>query len=166
MFKNHRIIIAASTLSLVVAGGIALDPLWATPGFNFAPSPLSVAQYPALDVKAVKDQKWDLLLKTKDDTDIGVDVLTVQVGGYSGWHSHAGPTFITIKTGQITWYDQADCSARVYGPGDSFIEKAQRPHFVKNTGSEVATFVAVQMRPEGAPGRVDELAPTTCTIPS
>jgi quercetin dioxygenase-like cupin family protein len=159
----HRRIAAVTAVSLMAAG-IAVIPALATPGSGFAPSPLALGHFGTMDIKATKDGKWDLFLKTKDLTDIGVDRLSVTPGGYSGWHSHAGPTFVTVTSGEITWYDGADCSWRVYHTGDSFVEGAQRPHFVANRGDVGATFVAVQIRPTGTAGRVDESAPENCSI--
>ena len=51
-----------------------------------------------LNVNTSKDKtdKWGLILKTLDDTDIGADRLTVTAGGFSGWHSHPAPVFVTV----------------------------------------------------------------------
>ena len=52
-----------------------------------------------------KTGKWGLHLKTLDDTDIGADRLTVAPGGFSGWHAHPAPVFVTVIEGSINWYD-------------------------------------------------------------
>lgn len=145
-----------------VAGAVLAVPLGvpaiATPGSGFAPSPLSVGSLPETMAKADKDGTWDLALKTKDTSTVGVDNLTVQPGGYSGWHKHAGITVVTVTSGQINWVNGA-CESKTYSVGDTFVEPANSVHFVRNPYGNTATLVAVQMRPEGTPGRLDAPAP-------
>jgi len=159
---NELAWIGLSTAGLVAAATAA--PALATPGSGFAPQGISVGHYGALDVKAEKVEKWDLLLKTKDDTDIGVDKLTVQPGGYSGWHSHPAPIFVTVLTGQIQWYDGKDplCGWKTYSAGEAFIEPAFNAHQVRNVGSSTAEFTAVRVAPTGVAVRIDENKPSNC----
>ena len=159
--QAKKILISAAA-TVVVVGGFLVAPAIATPGSGFVPSSVAAFHYDALDVKADKDAKWDLFLKTKDDTDIGVDKLTVDPGGQSGWHTHAGPTFVTVKTGEITWYDGVLCSWRIYHAGDSFIEAPNHSHMVVNAGADTAEFIAIQIRPKGTPGRIDAPLPANC----
>jgi quercetin dioxygenase-like cupin family protein len=119
----------------------------------------------SLNVKADKIAKWDLTLRTKDETDVGADRLTVQASGYSGWHSHPGPVFVTVTQGTVAWYDEALCTARTYNVGDSYIEPAGRAHNVRNAGGTVAEFVAIVIKPAGFVGpafRLDEPKPNNC----
>jgi quercetin dioxygenase-like cupin family protein len=162
--KLSRMQIFASTVGLMVlsAGGVAL----ATPGSGFSNTPYPVGHFGSLNVKADKDQKWDLFLRTKDDTDIGVDRLTVAPGGHSGWHSHAGPVFVTVTQGSIVRYDGSTpgCPATTYLTGHTFVEDPNLVHMIRNASTtDSAEFVAIQMRPEGAPGRVDEPQSAYCT---
>jgi quercetin dioxygenase-like cupin family protein len=154
--KRKCVAVAAATAALAI-GAMQIAPALATPGSGFAPSPVVTGQFGSIHTISHKDDRWptwDLLFKTKANTDLGVDLLTVQPGGFSGWHSHAGPVYITVKTGAITWY-AADCSSRTLHAGDTFIEQAHTVHFVENAADEVTTFVAVAPRPRGAPGRLD-----------
>jgi quercetin dioxygenase-like cupin family protein len=137
-------------------------PVLATPGSGFGPTPLSKAAFGPLDIKADKTGKWDLFLKTKGTTDIGVDELSVAPGGFSGWHSHAGPTIVTVTSGSIVWHDSFDCSRTTYHAGQGFVEPANHAHYVENASEQAATFIAIQMRPTGSPGRVDEPKPAKC----
>lgn len=150
--------------ALLTASALSAIPALATPGSGFAPSSVSVGHYDALDVKAEKTAKWDLFLKTKDATDVGVDRLTVAAGGYSGWHAHPAPILITVLSGEIQWYDGNDplCTWKTYSAGDSFIEPAYRVHYVKNATSSAAEFIAVRIAPTGVPVRIDERKPTNC----
>jgi quercetin dioxygenase-like cupin family protein len=162
--KLNRSQIFASALGLAVlsAGGVAL----ATPGSGFSNTPYPVGHFGSLSVKADKDNKWDLFLKTKDDTDIGVDRLSIAPGGQSGWHSHTGPVFVTVTQGSIVRYDGSDpsCPATTYLAGHTFVEDPNLVHLIRNASTtDPAEFVAIQIRPAGAVGRVDEPASSYCT---
>lgn len=157
MSRWPKIAIGLATMSALAAIGY---PALATPGSDFGPPvTVSLGHYGELDVKAVKTDHWDLFLKTKDNTDVGVDLLVVKPGGQSGWHTHAGPTLVTVTRGSITWQDGVDCSVRTYSAGQSFIERANHPHLVRFGSSppdgDNAEFVAIQMRPEGTGGRIN-----------
>lgn len=169
---NQRNGVAKSSMRKLAMAGVAVAalasalvvlPALATPGSGFMPAMLSKGLFGELDVKADKTGKWDLMLKTKGATDVGVDRLTVVPGGQSGWHSHVGPTFVTVTIGQIVWTDAATCTTRTYQAGDGFVEPANGVHLVRNTSGATAEFVAIQMRPQGAAGRVDAPQPANCT---
>ena len=164
--KNLTTMTVSASVAALLATSIFVVPALATPGSGFAAAPIVSGHFGTLDVKTASDKTdhWGLLLKTKDATDIAVDRLTVAPGGFSGWHSHVGPVFVTVVSGEITVYQQADCSYQTYRAGDAFIEKAQRAHFVKNNTGTPAEFVAIQIVPTGALFRVDEQPPTTCSI--
>lgn len=148
----------------VAASAVVMTPALATPGSGFAPTPISNGHYAALDVKGEKVEHWDLLIKSKDDTDVAVDRLVVQPGGYSGWHAHPAPIFVTVISGEIQWSDSLLCSPRTYRTGDAFIEPAFRPHMVRNTTGAVAEFTAVRLAPTGVPVRIDAPQPNNCSF--
>lgn len=150
----------AVATALISASGAAL----ATPGSNFAPTAISNGHYGALDVKADKVDQWDLLIKSKDSTDVAVDKLTVQPGGYSGWHAHPAPIFVTVISGSIQWTDSLLCSPTTYGSGQSFIEPAYRAHMVRNTTGGVAEFTAIRLAPTGKAVRIDQPEPNNCNF--
>ena len=75
---------------------------------------------------------------------------------------------VTVTQGSVDWYDGSDpvCPAHHYSAGQSFIENAYRIHNVRNpSGSQVAEFIAVTIKPEGFVGpafRLDETEPSNC----
>ena len=149
--------------AIIGAGIIAASVATATAGSGFSATPLALGHFGSLNVKADKDGTWDLFLKTKDRTDIGMDRLTVAAGGYSGWHTHRGPVFVIVKSGSVvrSVASATGCAVTTYNQGETFIEDAGVVHAVANaSASEPAELVAMQMRPEGSPGRVDAPAPT------
>ncbi len=153
----------AAVAALAVSAGIIL-PALATPGSDFTPTPLSKGLFGPMDVKADKTDKWDLLLKTKDASDITVDRLSVGAGGQSGWHTHAGATFITITSGEVVWIDGLACSSTTYRAGEGFVEPANHVHLVRNASGSPADFIAVQVRPKNSPPRIDAPKPNSCNL--
>ena len=61
----------------------------------------------------------------------------------TGWHTHPGKTLVTVKSGTFTVYHANDCEARVYGPGDAFVELPSTVHIGRN---ETSGIVEVAMR--------------------
>jgi len=173
--KLHRTIATASAATVLLSSSLLVAPATATPsgpvpGVSFVPSPIVNGTFGTLHVNTPgeKTGKWGLILKTLDDTDIGSDRLTVQPQGFSGWHAHPGPVFVTVTQGTIEWYDAALCAAHVYTAGQSFIEPAYQPHNVRNpapVGGAVAEFVAITIKPVGFVGpafRLDRDEPSSC----
>lgn len=160
--KSNSLFGVAALAGLAMAAAPAL----ATPGSGFTPSGISNGHYNALDVKADKTEKWDLLIKSKDDTDVAVDRLTVIPGGQSGWHSHPAPIFVTVTSGEVVWVDGGDplCTAKTYHAGESFIEQAYRVHLVRNTSGSTAEFIAVRLAPTGVPVRLNADEPNNCAF--
>ena len=161
-----------STVAIAIAASAVASPALATPGSGFAPSPIVNGHFGTLNVNTAPDKtdKWALILKTLDETDIGADRLTVAPNGYSGWHAHPAPVFVTVLTGTIEWYDGSDplCTGHTYHAGESFIESAYVTHNAKNaSSSEGAEFVAVVIKPAGFVGpafRLNRDKPNNCNF--
>lgn len=160
------------TVATLVASTAVVTPALATPGSGFVPSPVANGHFGTLNVNTVTDKtgKWGLLLKTLDDTDVGADRLTVQPQGYSGWHTHPAPVFVTVTQGTVEWFEASLCTAHTYTVGQSYIEPAGRAHNVRNpaaVGGTVAEFIAVVVKPAGFVGpafRVDAPLPSSCAF--
>ena len=160
----------AGAISLI-ASSFFLSPALATGGSGFAPAPIVNGHFGTLNINTAGDKtgKWGLILKTLDSTDIGADRLTVQPQGFSGWHAHPAPVFVTVTQGTIEWYDDALCAAHTYTVGESFVEAPYRAHNVRNPaapGGQVAEFVAVVIKPAGFVGasfRLDRDEPSSCS---
>ena len=152
-----------TAIGLTAAALFSGIPAFATPGSDFAVVRASLVTFPEIDAKADKSGKWDLFLKTNDRSSIGVDLITVRTGGYSGWHTHRGITLVSVKTGQVSVQDGETCAITVYQAGEGWVDGANHSHNVSNPYGLTAELVAVQMRPFGTPGRVDvPVAPSNC----
>jgi quercetin dioxygenase-like cupin family protein len=111
-----------------------------------------------------KANRYDVELKTHDNTDIAVVNIEVVPGGHSGWHYHPGPVLVVVKTGAITFYmsDDPSCSPQVHPAGTTFIEEGGMVGLARNEGTENATVVATFFVPAGSPLRIDAPAPRNC----
>ena len=157
----------ASIALAAVALGCVATPGLATPPSGFSTEQLAKGVYQAMHLKADKAGKWDLLVKTKDLSDVYVVRNTITPGGYSGWHTHPGPSLITVTSGQITVYENDGlCQPRVYGVGDGALDLGSgHAHNIKNEGAVNAVTVVVQIIPKDAGRRQDiDPAPNNCSF--
>ena len=160
--KKLSAVCGIAAIGLTATALVIGIPALATPGSGFVPRPQSVGSFAPMDVKGDKTGKWDLFLKTKDRSTVGVDLLTVATGGYSGWHTHTGLTLVTVKQGQVAVIDGDDCTTKVYQAGEGFVDASNHNHNVTNPYGLTAVLVAVQIRPLGSSPRVDAPAPPNC----
>jgi hypothetical protein len=113
-----------------------------------------------------KANRYDVELKSHDNTDIAVANIVVTPGGHSGWHYHPGPVLVVVKTGTITFYMGNDptCSPQVHPAGTAFIEEGGMVGIARNEGTVDATVVATFFVPAGSPTRIDAAAPGNCAF--
>jgi quercetin dioxygenase-like cupin family protein len=102
-------------------------------------------------------------VKIKGPVDLAVVHVTFEPGGTLGWHSHPGATFVMVKSGTVTCVDAHTCTSETFGAGQGFFEEPNDVHVALNNGSEPAETYVTFIVPVGAPLRVDEPAPPTCT---
>jgi quercetin dioxygenase-like cupin family protein len=79
-------------------------------------------------------------VKVRGAADTIVQQVTVQPGGFTGWHSHPGPAVVVVQQGALTYYDGEDpsCTPYTYGPGETFVDLGQgHVHSARNEGTEV-----------------------------
>jgi hypothetical protein len=133
------IVLALSAAGLAAAAAIALG----SSGVGFHPENLVTANLPS-DVKINSDR---IKFQTKDPTDVRVQRIVIDPGGYSGWHHHPGIVIVSVLSGQVT-ITESDCSSTTYGPGlpagSSFVESGDDPGQASSVGGATvyATFVA------------------------
>ena len=159
------------TIALVVVGAAAyVGTVLATPSTGFTSTTIAKAQLGELDTKVKsKPDDWQVKLKTKGTSDLYVQSNVFAIGGSSGWHTHPGPSLITVTAGTVTVYagDDPGCTPHVYSAndpaGNSFVDVGGGDvHMIRNEGSEEARTVVVQFIPTGAARRIDAPAPGNC----
>jgi quercetin dioxygenase-like cupin family protein len=98
-------------------------------------------------------------------TDVAMAQITVDVGGFSGWHSHPGGAIVVVKQGSLTVYRSigSRCEIETYIAGEAFIERPGELDQVINTGTiPYILFVTFPHVPQGDSARTDEPDPGTC----
>jgi mannose-6-phosphate isomerase-like protein (cupin superfamily) len=99
--------------------------------------------------------------------DLAFQQLTISPGGYTGWHTHPGPTFVAVAQGDGTLYqDAAGCPSAKYGPNSGFFQPSSEIHNFRNEGSSPLTVFAFYMLPSGTANtaiRTDQAQPTGCS---
>jgi quercetin dioxygenase-like cupin family protein len=159
----------ALTASLLLAGVSACpDVALATPpvGFTSVPVPLGSPGFGTFDdpIKVQNAGEAMVTIRTKDSVDVHNLVNTFVPGGMIGWHSHPGPSIVTVRQGTASVYhaDDPTCTPTLYETGSGFIDTGDDVHNVRNEGTVDLILVVVSIVPEGAPRRIDEPKPDNC----
>lgn len=143
----------AVTLFALIGATVAL----ATPGTpppDFIQAQVAKGLFQPFVVKSETDG-WELELQANALSDLYVVENTFAPGAHTGWHTHPGPSLITVKEGTITAYD-ADCNAVEYSAPAGFIDPGrEHVHLLKNAGTVPAKTVAVQIVAAGSIRRID-----------
>lgn len=104
-------------------------------------------------------------LIVQDPADYYIVTNTVDPGGYSGWHTHPGPSVVIVKMGVATAYDgdDANCTPATYPAGTGFIDPGDgHVHMVRNEGTGTLITQAFQIIPAGLSRRIDAPRPGNC----
>ncbi|WP_284746556.1 cupin domain-containing protein [Amycolatopsis sp. RTGN1] len=92
-----------------------------------------------------------LAQKTIGHTDYTLREITIQPGGYTGWHFHDGTLYAYVKAGTLT-HNLADCSIDgIFGTGRAFTEKPDQVHIGRNLGSTPLVLEVLYVLPAGSP---------------
>jgi oxalate decarboxylase/phosphoglucose isomerase-like protein (cupin superfamily) len=137
----------------------------ATPASNFSTQQISLGHFDEFDVHTNNELPNQVKLKTKGKTDVYVVQNTVKPGGSSGWHTHPGPSMITVTAGVATFYDSDDpsCTPHVVQTGEGYIDPGDgHVHILRNEGSVDLITTTVQIVPAGAARRIDAPNPGNC----
>lgn len=153
--------VALATVTLATAG-IAL----ATPGSGITTTNISKGVFDDIRVKThAGGHKVEI--DTKGVSDVYVVSNVIAPGGHTGWHTHDGPSLITVKSGTITAYEGDDpaCTPHVYTAGTGFVDAGDgHVHILRNEGAVAAETIAVQLLPAGAVRRIDVPDPGNCSF--
>ena len=100
--------------------------------------------------------------------DMVFQVLTIQPGGFTGWHTHPGPTFVALAQGEGTMYrgGGTGCTPTKYAVGSGFLQHSTEVHNMRNEGSTPLVLHAFYLLPPGTADsaiRVDQPQPANCT---
>jgi quercetin dioxygenase-like cupin family protein len=157
--KSKRLL--AGILAGCAFGGIALRLAWATPGSGVM---TTILTGPVMfdDIHAMSHTPdHTAVINTRGVSDVYIVHNKIAPGGHTGWHSHPGVSFVTVKSGVATEYhgDDPTGTPTDYPAGTGLVEEAGRVHLFANEGDSVLELVAFQLIPFGATRRIDQPAP-------
>ena len=90
--------------------------------------------------------------------------LTFRPGADGGWHSHAGPSTVSVLAGTATvvTVHGKRCVRQEFAAGRAVVEKAGVVHLVRNDGRKPLVITAVTVVPQGRAFGSDEPTPARC----
>ena len=150
----------AFVAGLLVIAGAAL----ATPGIGVISAPVH-ARGTLLEPMKVHSEAG-IKLKSKDPLDIVTQSISIAPGGSTGWHSHPGPVFVTVRAGALKIVYASDCVETTYSAGQSFIDHGgENVHNAYPVGPTPVELWATYLVPgaPNAPFRLDAPDPGRCT---
>lgn len=152
---QRRIVLGSVALVSGTAVAASLTAAWpagATPGSGATTS--IVAQGTTTD---------QVHVEANGSTAMVYQRVTLQPGGFTGWHYHPGPLLVVVQSGTLTHFDER-CDSRTYTAGQAFEELpgAEHVHMGENVGDVPVVLDVTYVVPAGGPLRVDATAPA-CT---
>jgi len=146
---------------------------WASPADGVTPTLLARGTYEPFKVRSAEVSPdllpldLDFKAEAKDPVDIVVRRHDYAPGGYTGWHTHPGPVFITVTQGSVTFYEADDptCAPHLVtaDPNDEFpatYVDTGRGHYGRNETGQTAQDMTVIIAPVGRPFRGERFAET------
>jgi quercetin dioxygenase-like cupin family protein len=151
--------------ALVILAGFTTLPVDAAPPLTcgltitslIGPNPPQPGQFDEI-MSYAKIGDWKARINI-DEFDLYIVEVTIQPGGWLGWHSHPGLSFVVVKSGTATFYEADGCAQQVIPTGGTFFEPAGDVHTVRNEGNVDLVNVVIQLVPTGAPRAIGEPDP-------
>jgi quercetin dioxygenase-like cupin family protein len=165
-FKTLSILPLLIALTFVVAVPARATPSCGVTTTNLL-DPVAAGYFPSglLNLICHDGRTWQLITKVRGDSDLYVNQLTFTAGAQTGWHTHPGPSVVTVIEGTLTVYHD-DCTFETYSAGESFTDLGCGDiHNVRNEGATEAKDVAVQIVPHGALRRIEADDPGCPQVP-
>jgi quercetin dioxygenase-like cupin family protein len=138
----------------------------ATPPVGSSPLPLApVGHFGDINTNT-RYGDWKGKVETHGESDMYVTQITIQPGGSTGWHMHAGPSFVIVKSGTASVYlgDDPTCTKQVVQAGGTIFEPAENVHIVRNEGDVPLVNVVVQLIPHGVARTISMPDPGNCSF--
>ena len=103
---------------------------------------------------------------TSTACDTAYQQLTIPPGGFTGWHTHPGPTFVAVAQGEGTLYHgMSGCPSVKYATGAGFMQPSTEVHNMRNEASTPLVLWAFYALPPGTANaaiRIDQPQPAEC----
>jgi quercetin dioxygenase-like cupin family protein len=158
--RRWKMVLVAVGGVLGLIGGVAL----ATPVLN---ATAETARGPLVDRPLDVNWKFGpgnrVKLQTKGPMETAFQRIVIAPGGTLGWHSHPGPTVVTVRAGTLSFYHAEACTSEIeYATGTSFSNLPDEIHLARNEGDQEVVLFAVYFVPVNTPPvalRIDQPSP-------
>jgi len=155
--KTLKTIAAMAVLSVFGIGGYVIK-LFATPATGVHRTLIGRGTYDRFMVNTDTNQTpFQYIAKAQPAIDMEVDTHHYDPLGSTGWHKHPGPVYITVTSGQLTFYEFNDptCSPHVYRAGQGFIDFGNGHIGINEDPNIPASDVTVAVTYVGGPFRTE-----------
>jgi quercetin dioxygenase-like cupin family protein len=160
--RRWMMVLIGGSAAIALIAGAAL----ATPVINAS---AETARGPLVDRPLAVNWKFApgnrVKLQTKGDVEIAFQRIVIAPGGTGtlGWHSHPGPTVVTVRAGTLSFYHAEACTQEIeYATGQSFSNLPDEIHLARNEGATEVVLFAVYFVPVRTPPvmlRIDQPSP-------
>jgi quercetin dioxygenase-like cupin family protein len=159
MRRKMMVLVAAGAV-LGLIGGAAL----ATPVVD---ATAETARGPLVDRPLAANWKFGagnrVKLRTRGPMEIAFQRIVIAPGGTLGWHSHPGPTVVTVRAGTLSFFHDEHCTEEIeYATGQSFSNMPDEIHLARNEGAAEVVLFAIYFVPVRTPPlalRIDQPSP-------
>lgn len=158
MRRNISLGLATLTAAALLAGAVGMA--MASPARDVTPLVLARGTYDAFKVTSYPPGSGMFKAEAKQDVDVVVRKHDYLAGGFTGWHAHPYPVFVTVTEGTLTFYEYDDptCTPIVVTKGQGYVDSG-RGHMGRNESGAVAQDISVIIAPVGGAFRVELPAP-------
>jgi hypothetical protein len=153
--RPGRPLAMAAITALALVATVATLTIASSPS-GVTPTLLARGSYDAFKVMSYPEGAGLFKAEAKQPIDVVVRRHDYAAGGSTGWHAHPYPVFITVISGQLTFYAYGDptCTPTVVSAGEGYVDSG-RGHIGRNETSQPAVDVSVIMAPHGGPFRAE-----------
>jgi len=96
-----------------------------------------------MKLRLAEDRGETAVVQVDDPSRTVVVRYTVQPGAQFPWHSHAGPVFVNLISGELTYIEADTCAETRYVSGQAFVDPGQgHVHSAVNRGTGTTVFIA------------------------
>ena len=160
MLRRTTAVLLVTIGTLAVAVGIAMGTgargvIAETASGPLVDRPLDVS------MEFKNGSKAEVELKTKGNMAVAVQRIVAEPGATFGWHTHPGPTIVTVLRGTLTLYHAEDCTEGTdYVANTSFSNLPHEVHLARNEGTTELVIFASYFVPVGTTSlRIDQPSP-------
>lgn len=150
----------AAVVAALAVLTVAVNVTFASPASGVTPTLLSRGAFDSFKVMSYPDGAGLFKAEAKQPIDVVVRRHDYAVGSSTGWHAHPYPVFITVLSGEITFYeyDDPNCTPHVVTAGHGYVDSGEG-HIGRNESGAPAVDISVIMAPPAAPFRAELTAP-------